>query len=207
MASASEAVASFVAEVTQREGALAQHRAEIDVLKEQVGVLLLASEVSPEIVEALAAIDRRQLSEVSKLGKPPETVKKALEVVCMFVDVFGGGAENRGAGDTSGGGGADVIAAKLAKKRPWDAIRAEMAVDLRKSLVGINPKFLAEDRNEVPLVALHKKFGSLDQKQITRASKPTGILFRWCKAVLECAVSIRKRKEVEASIEEMVSAF
>jgi hypothetical protein len=47
-----------------------------------------SSHISADLQAALDALDRRQLSEIAKLGQPPPIVQQALEIVWIFIDMF-----------------------------------------------------------------------------------------------------------------------
>jgi hypothetical protein len=256
------------------------------------------SKLSPEIQAALEALDRRQLSEISKLGKPPAAVQQALEIVWVFIDMFEattGSEEAEGSSaataDTNGAstpidtksplrsksppraassptrdrslrdksppraassptrdrslgeksppraassptrdrslrekspprvassptrdrslreksppkgtGSTDVASAKLAQVRTWAEIRKQMAVDLHPHIAAIQVNYIAQDRNESAVRAIKVKIDSLDPTSVSRASKPTGVLYMWCKALVECAISIRAKRPVQEEI-------
>lgn len=85
---------------------VAAHVATVGELVARADALLHASVLSADVEAALAALDRRQLAEVAKLGAPPAVVKKALETVQVFLAVFGSTGESSLGG---GGGGASQI--------------------------------------------------------------------------------------------------
>jgi hypothetical protein len=217
------------------------HVAAIGDLSATSDALLHASSLSAEVAAALAALDRRQLAEVAKLGAPPAAVKKALETVQVFLAVFGGSDEG---GLGGGGGGASQISprkkpptrtqsnsdvrspsktspSKAAstspnksptknkngpqpfafRERSWEETRKQMATDLRPQILGITPEALAADEHADSLATLAEMMrASVDAAAIARASKPTGVLHAYCKALLECAVSIRARRVVQTHV-------
>ena len=122
-------------------------------------------------------------------------MKNALDLVRTFIDIFDSSNPETGLKE---------INKKLSKKRPWADTRSEMSVALRPRIITITPELVALDSNERALSVLYERIHALDARKIHRASMPTGILFSWCSAVLKCAVSIRKRQDVENEIYEMV---
>jgi hypothetical protein len=67
--------------------------------------------------------------------------------------------------------------------------------------LGITPEALAADEHADSLATLAEMMrASVDAAAIARASKPTGVLHAYCKALLECAVSIRARRVVQTHV-------
>jgi len=183
------------------EHASATHLARMAEMRKRCEELLTASEISPEVHAALTSLDRRQLSEISKLGTPPATVKSALEVVWVFIDLFAtdASAANAAAAPESS---AQKLQAKL-KGRPWADTRKHFAVDLRPMIITIEPDNVAKEENSLALEGLRKAMEAIDGKKVAKASKPTGVLFAWCSAVLSCALSIRERTVIEVQLQQM----
>jgi len=173
-------------------------------------------------VEKLQTLDRRALSEIARMSSPPKIVQSCLEVVYVFLEVFLTDTH-----DTDHNTAAAADSSKSPTKSPvkvnnksnksspnkqqkkdglphadWPAIRKLLAVDLRPRLLAITPEVVSEPNNEEVVSKLKVKMSYLETKSIEKASKPSGLLWLWCSALVVCDESIKILREVSKQIKE-----
>ena len=69
--------------------ALSQSSWALKNLKDRLEALVAASELSPETSDALLLLDRSALSEISNSKNPPASVRQAVEIVWIFIEIWG----------------------------------------------------------------------------------------------------------------------
>jgi predicted nucleic acid-binding Zn-ribbon protein len=187
--------------------------------------LLLGSEIRAEVTEALVKFDRRELLDICKLVAPPTLMQQALEQIMLFADLFFDKTEesyqkaaaaaaasssssaltttsptNDKKGSSKGNrGDHGDLKRQFEKERTWADIKKFMSNDNRPALTDLSPTIISHDKYSVK--KLLDQFNSLDQNQVTKTSTSTGVVFDFCKAMLECAHCIQQRNDNEMKIE------
>ena len=150
-------------------------------------------------------------------------IKSSLEVVYIFLEVFpvekseaalGQVAKNaptppkpkhqaRGKSAVSGGHKPTGGKSSPLPQASWPEIRKLLAVDLRPRLLGITSELVSTSGNAPLVEALkHGPMPKLTAANITRASKPAGLLWVWCNALVLCDDSIKHNRVVAAQLQQ-----
>jgi hypothetical protein len=237
-------------------------------LSEQESLLAESSKLPPEVLATLEKLDRRALSEITRMSSPPAIIKASLEIVYIFLEVFppknkseegaslagdlrapsaSGSASSspsktpsksvrnqnsntvsasssspsktpsksvRNQNSNARGGSVDRRGGSVSRKsqqrqpnelpppKEWAGIRKLLAVDLRPRLLAITPDLVATKENEPLVLALQTPMSKLHAAEIERASKPAGLLWVWCNALVLCDESIKTNRVVTAELKQ-----